>query len=79
MQLFCNGIGKLAIFEMSKLSQMERKTVLISGATAGIGRATAIRFGREHYNVIITGRRRELLAELEEELKRMGCRVVALH
>jgi 3-hydroxy acid dehydrogenase / malonic semialdehyde reductase len=76
--LFSNRIGKLAIFGLSKLSQMDRKTVLISGATAGIGRATALRFGREQYNVIITGRRGELLAELESELKMLGCKVVAL-
>jgi 3-hydroxy acid dehydrogenase / malonic semialdehyde reductase len=76
--LFCNGIGKLAIFELLKFDQMDRKTVLISGATAGIGRATALRFGREQYNVIITGRRSELLAVVEKELNSLGCRVVSL-
>lgn len=44
------------------------KTALITGATAGIGKAIASRFAKEGYNVIITGRRKERLDELEKEL-----------
>ena len=57
---------------------MNRKTVLVSGATAGIGRATAIRFAREGWNVIINGRRRERLEELQKELETEGITVLAL-
>jgi NADP-dependent 3-hydroxy acid dehydrogenase YdfG len=32
------------------------KTVLITGATAGIGEATAVLFAKNGYDVIITGR-----------------------
>ncbi len=42
------------------------KIVLITGATAGIGRATAIRFAEHGYSVIITGRRGDRLQELEK-------------
>ena len=45
------------------------KTVLITGATAGFGRATAIKFAEHGYRCIITGRRKELLTELEHELR----------
>lgn len=38
--------------------------VLITGATSGIGKATAIEFARHGYRLIITGRRAELLYEL---------------
>lgn len=41
---------------------------LITGATAGIGKATAVEFAKHGYNLIITGRREERLIELEKEL-----------
>ncbi|HUX95299.1 MAG TPA: SDR family oxidoreductase [Bacteroidales bacterium] len=48
------------------------KTVMVTGATAGFGRATAIVFTKNGYNVIITGRRKERLDELEKELLKSG-------
>jgi len=45
------------------------KTVLITGATAGIGKATAYRFAREKFRLILTGRRKERLEEISEELR----------
>ena len=44
--------------------------VLITGATAGFGKAMAIKFAEHRYDVIITGRRTERLAALEEEIKK---------
>jgi serine 3-dehydrogenase (NADP+) len=44
------------------------KTILITGATAGFGRAGARRFAHGGWNVIGTGRRAERLRELQEEL-----------
>lgn len=44
------------------------KTILITGATSGIGRATARIFARNNYKVIICGRREDRLAELQDEL-----------
>ena len=45
------------------------KTALITGATSGIGRATAITLSQNNFDVIITGRRKELLEDLEKEIK----------
>jgi serine 3-dehydrogenase len=44
------------------------KTIFITGATAGIGQASARRFARDGWKVIATGRRRERLDALVEEL-----------
>ncbi|MDA3928691.1 MAG: SDR family NAD(P)-dependent oxidoreductase [Prolixibacteraceae bacterium] len=41
---------------------------LITGASSGIGRATAKLLAANNYDVIITGRRSELLEELEENI-----------
>ncbi len=43
-------------------------TVLITGATSGIGRACALRCAALHYNLIITGRRPARLQELTTQL-----------
>lgn len=44
------------------------KTIMITGATAGFGKATAMLFAKNGYNILITGRRKERLDELEKEL-----------
>ena len=48
------------------------KTIMITGATTGFGKATALKFAENGYNIIITGRRKELLEELEKELITTG-------
>lgn len=46
----------------------QKKTILISGATAGIGRATALKFAQENYNLILTGRRSDRLERLKTDI-----------
>jgi NADP-dependent 3-hydroxy acid dehydrogenase YdfG len=45
------------------------KTILITGATSGIGKATALYFAQQGFDILITGRRKELLEELETKIK----------
>lgn len=47
-----------------------KKTVLITGATSGIGEAIALRFAREGQRLIITGRRAERLKALADALEK---------
>ena len=44
------------------------KTALITGATSGIGKATAALFANQGFKLVICGRRTEVLEELKSEL-----------
>lgn len=57
---------------------MEKKIVMVTGATSGIGEACARKFASGGYNVIITGRRGEKLDTLRQELESMGAEVLAM-
>ncbi|MBI1204778.1 MAG: glucose 1-dehydrogenase [Rhodopseudomonas sp.] len=46
--------------------------VLITGALAGIGRATALAFARDGANVVVSGRRADAGADLVAELRALG-------
>ncbi len=45
-----------------------RKRVIVTGASSGIGEATALRFAREGWDVCLLARREELLAALRDRL-----------
>ncbi len=47
-----------------------KKIAFISGATAGIGEAAAIKFAENNFDIIITGRRPDRLKALSESLKK---------
>lgn len=51
---------------------------LITGATSGFGKATALKFAASGYNLIVTGRRKERLDELTTELQSKGVNVLPL-
>lgn len=52
--------------------QLAGHTGLVSGASAGIGRAIALALGREGVRLAITARRRDRLEELAAEIERSG-------
>ncbi len=60
------------------MNRIKNKWVLITGATSGIGRDTAILFARNQANVIITGRRENRLNELKQKLSgETGARILS--
>jgi NAD(P)-dependent dehydrogenase (short-subunit alcohol dehydrogenase family) len=57
---------------MNRNSNTPAPTVLITGALAGIGRATALAFAREGANLVVSGRRDDAGAALVAELRAAG-------
>lgn len=55
-----------------------KKTVFITGATSGIGEACARKFAEGGYNLILTARRADKLAEIKKQLEAEGAKVKTL-
>ena len=53
------------------------KTVIVTGATSGIGRASAEAFGREGASVVLVGRQPAVLAEVEAAVRSSGGQAVS--
>src|SRR6266487_172521 len=58
------------------LRKVKDKVAIITGATSGIGKATALLFAEEGANLVITGRRAELGQRVESEIRERGARCV---
>jgi NAD(P)-dependent dehydrogenase (short-subunit alcohol dehydrogenase family) len=53
------------------------KTIIVTGATSGIGRATAEAFGRSKAAIVLVGRNEAVLNEVAAEVRGHGARAVA--
>lgn len=65
----------------TSVSQQHRftgKTVLITGGGTGMGKAAALRFGREGANVVVAGRRSQELDQVVEAILRAGGNALAV-
>jgi NADP-dependent 3-hydroxy acid dehydrogenase YdfG len=54
------------------MGELKGKTVFVTGASSGIGRATTLGFAREGARLLVCGRRADRLNEVVEELKAAG-------
>jgi NAD(P)-dependent dehydrogenase (short-subunit alcohol dehydrogenase family) len=59
-------------------SKLSGKTALITGASAGIGWASALALAGEGANLVITARRQERLAELKAAIQKEGGKAISL-
>ena len=57
---------------------LEGRACAVTGASSGIGRATAVSLARERAAVLLVGRREQPLAEVADECRRAGGRVETL-
>ncbi|MGB7395581.1 MAG: SDR family oxidoreductase [Pricia sp.] len=54
------------------------KTVIITGASSGIGEATALKLSKGGANVVLTARREDRLKELEDKITQQGGRALVV-
>jgi 3-oxoacyl-[acyl-carrier protein] reductase len=64
--------------KVPSLEDLTGKTVLVTGASAGIGWSTALAFARQGANLVVTARRAERLEALVADIEAMGRQAVAL-
>ena len=54
------------------------RVVIVTGASSGIGRETALSFAREKARVVLAARRKERLQSLEREIQALGTEAVSV-
>src|SRR5438046_533368 len=59
-------------------AELHDKVVVITGASSGIGRATALDFARAGASLALAARRERLLKEVAKECERLGAEAIAL-
>src|SRR5215210_5146735 len=72
------GAGPGRGLESAAMAAMSGRTVAITGASSGIGEATAVALAREGAAVALGARRRERLEGLAERIESDGGRALAL-
>lgn len=63
---------------MGKLVPLAGQTVVITGASSGIGRATALMFARSGANLVLASRRKEVLVDLAHQCVALGAQATAV-
>lgn len=59
-------------------SSLKGQTVIVTGASAGIGKAMALTFGREGCNVVCVARRKSALDEVVSLIEKDGGKALAI-
>ncbi len=59
-------------------NNLKGKTVIITGASSGIGKAIALTLAKEEVNLVLAARREALLQELASECESLGAKAIAI-
>ena len=57
---------------------MNSKTVVVTGAGRGIGKAIAVSFAKENYNVVVNSRNPQNASSVAEEIISLGTNAVGV-
>jgi short-subunit dehydrogenase len=60
------------------MRQRHGRVVVITGASSGIGRATALRFAKNRDTVVVAARRKNLLKDVVDECEELGAEALAV-
>jgi len=60
------------------MKQETDRVVVITGASSGIGKATALRFAKNHDKLVLAARRKNLLNDLVDEVEALGAEAIAV-
>ena len=60
------------------MGKLDNRVALITGAASGIGKAIAMKFAREGANIAIVDIAKQPAEELEEELRKNGCKTLSI-
>src|SRR2546422_9878269 len=72
------GLGRLAERLVPLLGSFRHQAVLVTGASSGIGRQTALSFAQRGAWVALAARRRDVLEEVAGEVSAAGGRALVL-
>lgn len=56
----------------------KKKTIVITGASSGIGKSSAIEFAKKGAEIALVARRKEKLAQVEQKLSKFGTKVKSI-
>ena len=62
----------------NSVSVPEKLTVIVTGASAGIGRIICLGLAKKNYHLVLAARSADKLAQLEAELTAIGCECIAV-
>src|SRR6266550_3939024 len=63
---------------MASLASESRKSAFVTGASYGVGAATALALARDGFDIALSATRTENLAGISDELARLGVRTLPL-
>lgn len=60
------------------MSEMKNKVVIITGASSGIGKASALKFAEEGASIVLVARNKERLEKVAQDIQKIGSKALVL-